>query len=112
MKKHLFYLMLGLLCSISAISCYADLYTAQNSFQIAENDSVWQDTKDVAGDTWEGTKNVTSDVWDGTKKVTSDVWDGAKNVADDVKDGITGNNNSENHSDNEHTQTEQMNSNN
>ena len=77
MKKCAFYLLLGIIFSFAVQSA------------IAEEQGMWDKTKDVASDTWDGAKNVTSDVWDGAKKVTGDVWDGAKNVASDVKDGIT-----------------------
>ena len=68
MKKHLIYLVCGLISLSATNNCYA-----QNSAQMAENDGVWESTKDIASDTWDGTKEVTGDVWDGTKKVTSDV---------------------------------------
>ncbi|MBQ9270876.1 MAG: hypothetical protein IJ218_01240 [Alphaproteobacteria bacterium] len=85
MKKLLIYSALGILSFT-----LADVCMAQDYVQTAENQGVWDTTKDVAKDTWDGTKNVANDVWDGTKKVSSDVWDGTKNVASDVKDGING----------------------
>ncbi|MBQ8870071.1 MAG: hypothetical protein IJ019_01690 [Alphaproteobacteria bacterium] len=62
------------------------------SYNVANAQGAWENTKEVTSDVWEGTKDVASDVWDGTKEVTSDVWDGTKEVASDVKDGVSGDN--------------------
>lgn len=94
MKKNIFYLSLALCGIIFATSSHANDISPKNidtvTIKVAENNGVWEGTKEVAKDTWEGTKNVTSDVWDGAKNVTSDVWDGTKKVGSDIKDGISG----------------------
>lgn len=94
MNKFLFYGFFGLcgllLCNTGEAQSYIVINAVEEPFQTAENQGVWDKTKEITADAWDGTKEVTSDVWDGTKKVTSDVWDGTKNVASDIKDGITG----------------------
>ena len=46
-----------------------------------DSDSLWEKTKDTAGEAWEATKEFSGKAWDKTKEVSSDAWEATKNGA-------------------------------
>ncbi|MBQ9090544.1 MAG: hypothetical protein IJY58_05810 [Alphaproteobacteria bacterium] len=41
-------------------------------------ETIWEKTKDVAGDAWEATKEGTSTAWEATKEASKNAWEAAK----------------------------------
>ena len=56
-----------------------------------DSDSLWEKTKDTAGEAWEATKEFSGKAWDKTKEVSSDAWEATKNGAQKVSNAFSDN---------------------
>ena len=54
-----------------------------------DSDSLWEKTKDTAGEAWEATKEFSGKAWDKTKEVSSDAWEATKNGAQKVSNAFS-----------------------
>ena len=59
----------------------------------AEDQGLWDKTKETSGETWDATKEGSAKAWDATKETSSDAWDatkeGSKKAWDGTKEAFT-----------------------